>query len=383
MRRFALQTQRSADSNQHSAGDVHVDRSCCLLIAVSFAVYADFMKSAIFLLGVLLTGVTWAQPGHPTSAPSSSGGKTLRQVATIDLPGPPGKRFDYLTVDSDDHWLLSAHLAAGLLYVIDMKTNKLVATVKDVPGVEGVEYVGEKRKVYTSDWQENKVGVVDLNKMEVVKRIPVDAKPDGSVYAAAFGKLYVSNERGKTVSAISVERDEVVGTLKFDSETGMPQFDGSDRLLWVNLQDLNQIAVIDPANDKVLGKYPVGDCKGNHGMAMDSAHRRAFLACEGNDQLTVFDIDAYKPVASVKLPKGVDVVKYDPGLGRIYAACSSGAIAVIQQDDADHYRKLEDFKVQPRVHSLAVDPRTHRVYAPEQEEDGKPVAKMVVYEAVK
>jgi hypothetical protein len=29
-----------------------------------------------------------------------------------------------------------------------------------------------------------------------------------------------------------------------------------------------------------------------------------------------------------------------------------------------------------------VDTETHRVYTPEQEEDGKPVAKMVVYDAV-
>lgn len=344
------------------------------------------MRRAIFLLCVVVAALAApamiAQAGHPTEAPARAG-KSLRQVATIDLPGPPGKRFDYLTVDSDDNWLLSAHLGAGRLYVIDMKTNKVVATVKGVPGIEGVEYVPELRKVYTSDWYENKVGVVDLKTMQVVKKIPVDAKPDGSAFAAAFGKLYVSNERGKTLSAISVERDEVVNTLRFDSETGMPAFDPSDRLLWVNLQDLDRIAVIDPANDRELGRYPVGDCKGNHGMALDSAHRRAFLACEGNDQLTVFNIDQHVPVASVKLPKGADVVKYDAGLGRVYVACYSGAIAVIQQDDADHYRKLEDFKVQPKVHSLAVDPRTHRVYAPEQEENGKPVAKMVVYEAVR
>ncbi len=27
----------------------------------------------------------------------------------------------YLTIDYDDHYLLSAHLAAGLLYVIDLR----------------------------------------------------------------------------------------------------------------------------------------------------------------------------------------------------------------------------------------------------------------------
>jgi hypothetical protein len=51
-------------------------------------------------------------------------------------------------------------------------------------------------------------------------------------------------------------------------------------------------------------------------------------------------------------------------------------------DDADHYRKLEDFPVQKKVHSLAVDPQTHRVYAPEQEVDEKPAARMAVYEPV-
>jgi hypothetical protein len=71
----------------------------------------------------------------------------------------------------------------------------------------------------------------------------------------------------------------------------------------------------------------------------------------------------------------VDVIKYDPGLNRIYAACSSGFIAVIQEDEPSHFRKLEDFQVQKRVHSLAVDEHTHRVYAPEQEEEGKPVSR--------
>ena len=39
---------------------------------------------------------------------------TLKKVAEFDLPGPTGKRFDYLTIDPDDHYLISAHLAAGL-----------------------------------------------------------------------------------------------------------------------------------------------------------------------------------------------------------------------------------------------------------------------------
>jgi DNA-binding beta-propeller fold protein YncE len=307
---------------------------------------------------------------------------TLKKVTAFDLPGPGGKRFDYLTIDADDHYLLSAHLAAGQTYVIDLRTNGVVATIGDTPGAEGVEYVPELKKFYTSNAGDNTIGVVDLRQMKVIKKIPTEAKPDGSTYAAQFHKLYVSDERGKAEAIVDVTKNEIVKTLHFDSETGMPQYDPVARKVYVNLQDKNIFAVIDPATDEVVGRYPVGRCEGNHGMTLDPEHHRAFLSCEGNQLMTVINLDTHQPVAFLPLAGGPDLIKFDPGLKRIYVACSSGAISAFQMDDPDHYRKLEDFPVQKKVHSLAVDPDTHRVYTPEQEENGKPVARMVVYEAV-
>ncbi|MGI8745129.1 MAG: hypothetical protein ACR2NN_21670 [Bryobacteraceae bacterium] len=309
--------------------------------------------------------------------------QTLRQVAAIDLPGPPGKRFDYLTLDYEDHYLLAAHLGAGILYVIDTRNDTVVKAIPGVPGAEGVEFVPGLKKVYTSNAGDNTIGVIDLKGMKLIRKLPTESKPDGSAYAEPFRKLYVSDERGKAEAVVDVDKDAIVKTLKFDSETGMPQYDPVARKIYVNLQDKNIFAVIDPATDTVAGRYSVGRCKGNHGMALDPEHHRAFLACEGNDLMTVFDLDARRPIAFLSLPGGPDVIKFDPGLKRVYVACSSGAISVFQEDDPDHLRKLEDFPVQKKVHSLAVDIETHRVYAPEQEENGKPVARMIVFEAVR
>lgn len=332
-------------------------------------------KSILIVVTCLNFGVV-PQMNFQTNA------QTLKQVTKFDLPGPGGKRFDYLTIDEDDHYLLSAHLAAGQTYVIDLSMNKVLATITDTPGAEGVEYVSEFRKFYTSNAYDNTIGVVDLKQMKVTKKLKTEAKPDGSTYAAPFHKLYVSDERGKAEAIVDVTRDEIVKTLRFDSETGMPQYDPVARRVYVNLQDQNIFAVIDPSTDEVVGRYPVGRCKGNHGMTLDPDHHRAFLSCEGNNLMTVFDLDKNAPIAFLPMADGPDVIKFDAGLKRIYAACSSGAISVFQMDDPDHYRKLEDFPVQKKVHSLAVDAKTHRVYAPEQEENGKPVARMVVYEAV-
>src|SRR5258708_14126368 len=166
-----------------------------------------------------------AKPGAPT----------LKKVAEFDLPGPPGKRFDYLTIAADDHYLLSAHLAAGQMYVIDLRTNKVVATVVDTPGAEGVEYVPELKKAYTSNAYDNTIGVVDLRQLKVIKKIPTAAKPDGSSYSAPFHKLYVSDERGKAKAIVDVRTDTIVKTLRFDSETGKPQYDPGAKKVSVDL----------------------------------------------------------------------------------------------------------------------------------------------------
>jgi DNA-binding beta-propeller fold protein YncE len=245
-----------------------------------------------------------------------------------------------------------------------------------------VEYVAELKKFYTSNAGDNTIGVVDLRQVKVIKKIHTEKKPDGSAYAAPFHKLYVSDERGKAEAIVDVSKDEIIKTLHFESETGMPQYDPVARKVYVNLLDQNIFAVIDPATDEVVGRSPVGRCKGNHGMTLDPERHRAFLSCEENNIMTVFDLDKHEAIAFLPLADGPDVIKFDPGLQRIYVACYSGAISVFHQDDADHYSKVEDFPVQHAVHTLAIDLSTHRVYTPEQEEDGKPVARMIVYDAV-
>src|SRR5207248_10375488 len=116
---------------------------------------------------------------------------------------------------------------------------------------------------------DNTIGVIDLKTMKVIKKLHTDSKPDGSAYAEPFRKLYVSDERGKSEAVVNVDKDEIVKTIKFDSETGMPQYDPAARKIYVNLQDQNIFAVIDPETDTVGGRYPVGQCKGNHVMTLD------------------------------------------------------------------------------------------------------------------
>jgi DNA-binding beta-propeller fold protein YncE len=313
----------------------------------------------------------------------SLSGQSLKKVAVIDLTGPKGQRFDYLTMDDEDHYLLSAHLGAGILYVVDVRTNRVVKAIAGLPGITGLEYVPGLHKVYTSNWGEEKIGVVDLRTMSVIKRLPTESKPNGIAYAEPFRKAYVVNTLGKAVSVVDVDKDEIVKVLRFSSETGTPGYDSIAKKIYVTLRSTNEVAEIDPSTDQVTGRYPVEGCRSDHGMAVDSEHHRAFLLCGGTRNLTVFALDSHRTIAHFPIPAGADVVKFDSGNGRAYAACSSGSITIVQEDDPQHFRKIEDLPVEKLVHSLAVDSSTHRVYAPEEQENGRPAARIVVYEPVR
>src|SRR5207249_10344045 len=81
----------------------------------------------VFVLAFAVCALALAPPpasaGRAAHAAELGSGATLKRIAVIDLPGPPGRRFDYLAIDDDDRYLFSAHLAAGLLYVIDLRTS--------------------------------------------------------------------------------------------------------------------------------------------------------------------------------------------------------------------------------------------------------------------
>ena len=239
---------------------------------------------------------------------------------------PGGKRFDYLTIDADDGYLLSAHLGAGQTYVISLSTNEVVVVVRDTPGAEGVELIPELKKFYTSNAGDNTIGVVDLTQMKVVKKIPTEAKPDGSVYAAPFHKLYVSDERGKAEAVVDVRTDAVVKTPP------LRQRDRDAAIRSRGTQGLRQ-----PAGPGRAGHHRSGDRHGRRplprrplqgqsrdGSGSGARPRVSRLRRQSPD-------DGLRPAraSADRVPAdrpGSRRHQYDSGLRRVYVACGSGAI---------------------------------------------------------
>jgi DNA-binding beta-propeller fold protein YncE len=137
-----------------------------------------------------------------------------------------------------------------------------------------------------------------------------------------------------------------------------------------------QLVAIDPARLRVVSRVHLAGCEGAHGVYVDSARRLAFVACEDNSQLVVVDLEKGRATSRVPVGEGPDVLAFDAALGRLYVAAESGVVSIFAERGRS-LRELGRDELASHAHSVAVDPKTHLVYFPLEDVDGRPVLRIM------
>ena len=140
------------------------------------------------------------------------------------------------------------------------------------------------------------------------------------------------------------------------------------------MQTRNEIVAIDPVSEKVVQRYELPGSDHPHGFTIDEPGRLAFVSCEGNAALIVLDLRTMKPVQQLKVADDPDVLAWDPGWHRLYVAAESGVISAFWLDGTT-LKPLGEIRA-PHAHTVSLDPRTHRVYSPLENVNGKPVLRI-------
>jgi YVTN family beta-propeller protein len=312
-----------------------------------------------------------SQPATETVSPEKLPLRTLADVPLSDGT----TRFDYQFVDSTNGRLYIAHLGSDLLTVFDINKQTIVGDVKDLKRVHGVIAVPELHRVYASATGTNELAVIDDQSLAVVARVPAGDYPDGIAYATKENKIYVSDLHGKTDTVIDAKSNQRIATIQLGGGAGNTQYDAVSDRIFVTVDGREELAEVDPNSDQVVSRNPLTGCKGSHGLLIDSEHRLAFAACEENAKLIVFDLESKKVAATLRVGADPDVLAFDAGLGRLYVSAESGIVSIFDE----HERKLEKVGegfFAPNAHTVAVDGRTHRVYFPLQNVNGKPVLRI-------
>ena len=299
----------------------------------------------------------------------------LQRAADIPLEGH-STRLDYESLDAERHLLFIAHLGDSEVIVIDTQARRLTKRIPDVNKVHGVLAIPELGRLYASATGTNEVVAIDETTFKIVARMPGGTYPDGLAYSPETHKVYVSDEHGGTDTVIDTSTNTRVATVQIGGVIGNTQYDAQSRHMFINAQSTGELVEVDPATDKIVRRIKVPGANGNHGLLIDSASHRAFIACEGNNRLIVIDIRSGAALGQFPVAKDPDVLAFDAQRQKLYVAGESGEVSEFSVAGSAVIKSGESF-LAPHAHVVAVQPSTHEVYFPLMDVDGKPVLRIM------
>jgi DNA-binding beta-propeller fold protein YncE len=319
-----------------------------------------------------MTPASWRSATH-SSTPAPKPGLTL--VLEIPLPGP-ANRFDYQSVDPGTGRVYMNHMNAGRTVVFDADNGKVMTEIMDLSRATGVWAVPSHHQVYVSAAGSHEVAIIDERTLKVIARVGDIRFPDGIAYAREVDKVFVSDESGGTDAVIDPNTRKKRSTIELGGEAGNTHYDSVSHCILVSVQTRNQIVAIDPVSERIVERYDLTGSDHPHGFEIDQEDRLAFISCEGNAALLVVDLRTMKVVQTLKVADGPDVLAWDAAWRRLYVATEGGVMSAFWLSGTT-LQPMGEVRA-PHVHTVAVDPRTHRVYLPLENIDGHPVLR--VYE---
>jgi YVTN family beta-propeller protein len=228
--------------------------------------------------------------------------------------------------------------------------------------VHGFIPVPEAGRGFSTNGKENKSSVVDLATLKTISKIDTGDGPDAFAYDAKRGEVYIFNHKGNSATVIDAKNAKVVATIQLG---GSPEFGVSDDAagkVYVNLEDKSEVAVIDAARHEMVAHWPLAPGTEPTGIALDAAHHRLFSACH-NKMMEMVDTTNGKVVASVPIGAGVDGCAFDDATQLAFASCGEGT-TTIAKEEGDKLTTVQTLKTERSARTMAVDPKTHRIYLP-------------------
>ena len=134
-------------------------------------------------------------------------------------------------------------------------------------------------------------------------------------------------------------------------------------MIYVALEDKNEIAVFDPKTLEVKRHIPLDGVTAPTGLAIDKKANRLFVGGH-NKTMLVLDAENGHKVASFPTGSGTDAAGFDAQNKLIFFSNGEGNLTVIQEKSADEYTPLTSVATQQSAKTMAFDKKTGKIFLP-------------------
>jgi DNA-binding beta-propeller fold protein YncE len=287
-------------------------------------------------------------------AQSSAGSYHVAQ--RVPLGGEGG--WDYIAVDTARGRLFITR--SDRVMVVDQATGKQVGEITGLNRGHGVAFDHATNHGFATSGADSTVTMFDLGTLAVLKRTIAAVDDDAVLYDPVSKRVFTMNGDAGSASVMDPTSGERVGNIDLG---GKPEFGVTDGAghVYINIEDKGEVVEVDPAAMKLSRRWSIAPCEEPSGLAIDVAHRRLFSVC-GNKLMAVSDAASGKLITTLPIGSGVDGAAFDPASGNAFASNGEGTVTVVHEDTPDNFRVVSTVQTMTGARTIALDPKTHRVY---------------------
>src|SRR6266851_3610473 len=291
----------------------------------------------------------------------------LKLVQTIQLPADLKGHFDHFEVDLKGNRLFATPEEYKSVLVFDLKTGKPVHKIGGIGKSHAVLYRGDVNRIYVTDGEVGDVKIFDGTTYAAKPSVKLLEDADSIGFDASTKYLYIDNGGGDVhqkysmLSVVDTTAGKKLADIKVDGDTlEAMALEKSSPKIYVNNKDKNQVDVIDREKRTLIASWPVTLAKTNVAMAYDEANHRLFVACRSGG-IIVIDTQSGKEITVLPITKGVDDLVFDATSKRLYASCD-GDVSVYQQNAPDTYKLLGKVPTGPLARTALLVPPINRYF---------------------
>ena len=299
---------------------------------------------------LMLLGLSWTARAQAPEA-------RYEKVRKIAIGGEGG--WDFLEVDAVNRKLYVAR--STKVVVVDLDTEKVVGEIADTPGVHGVAFAADLGRGFASNGGDSTVTAFDLKTLKTLGKVKASGRPDIITYEPVTRRILSFNHGTNDITAIDPGEMKVVGSL---AAGGVPELAVSDEKghVFVNLEDTAEILEFDAGTMKPIRKFSLSPGEEPTGLAFDAKQRRLFSTC-ANRKLVVSDADSGKVVQVLEIGTGPDGCIFDAERKLVFSSNGGdGTLTIIREKAAGQYEVVANIKTEVSAKTIAMDPKTHRLY---------------------
>jgi YVTN family beta-propeller protein len=313
------------------------------------------MKQKLIVLSAVIFTITNVYAQQKTG---------MHVINTFHIASAGG--WDYLEPGPVNDWLYVSH--GTQVNILNKKTGDSVGVIENTTGIHGITFDAANGKGYTSNGRLNNVYVFDMNTNKVLATIATGENPDAIMYEPFSKKIITCNGRSKNLSIIDPQQNKVTDSVDIGGKPETAVSDGAGKI-FVNNEDKNEIVVVDATTFKVISRWSIAPGEGPTGLAYDAGTKRLFAGCE--KLLMVIDATSGKVVDKLTIGDGCDGVAFDAGTKNIYTSNGEGTLTVIHEESADKFVVVENIVTKKGARTIAIDKATGLLYLPTAEFDLK------------